>query len=254
MTGDLNIHTDNNSDHTATEFFNLLNYLDFKQHITQPTHNRGHTLDLIITYGLSTGVSSVVDLAVSDHYCVFFNISSFIQQEVPVRTVRMRYLTPEVAANYIEILHNSTVDILPAPCDFIVDNFNSKLRSDSVAQLSTKTVSTKPTPPWIKTEIKQLKRNCRSAERKWRQTKLTIHHDIYRDKLKTYNKAVKQARTSHFSQLISDKKNNHKFLFSTIARLINTDFKTSSIVPTTIYVRNLQTTSEVKSLTLGPLF
>ena len=101
-----------------------------------------------------------------------------------------------------------------------------------MAPLSTKTVSIKPTPPWIKTQIKQLKRNCRSAERKWRQTKLTVHYDIFRDKLKTYNKAVKQARTSHFSQLISDKKNDHKFLFSKIARLINTDFKKSSIVPT----------------------
>ena len=139
-----------------------------------------------------------------------------------MRTVRTRYLTPEVAANFIEILHNSTADILPQPCDFIVDHFNNKLRPalDTVAPLSTKILSIKPTPPWIKTEIKQLKRNCRSAERKWRQTKLTVHCDIFWDKLKTYNKAVKQARTSHFSQLISDKKNNHKFLFSTIARLI----------------------------------
>ena len=151
-----------------------------------------------------------------------------------MRTVRTRYLTPEVAANFIEILHNSTADILPQPCDFIVDHFNNKLRPalDTVAPLSTKILSIKPTPPWIKTEIKQLKRNCRSAERKWRQTKLTVHCDIFWDKLKTYNKAVKQARTSHFSQLISDKKNDHKFLFSTIARLINTDFNKSSIVPT----------------------
>ena len=62
--------------------------------------------------------------------------------------------------------------------------------------------------------------------------KVNSYYDIFQDKLKTYKKAVKQARTSHFSQLISDKKNNHKFLFSTIARLINTDFKKSSIVPT----------------------
>ena len=72
-----------------------------------------------------------------------------------MRTMRKRYLTPEVAANFIEILHNSTADIIPAPCDFIVDNFNSNLRSalDSVAPVYTKTVSIKSTPPWIKTEI-----------------------------------------------------------------------------------------------------
>ncbi len=125
ITGDFNLHVDDTSDAISREFLNLLNCLDFKQHITQPTHNRGHTLDLVISHGLSIGVSSVVDLAVSDHYCVFFNITSFNQQEAPVRTVRKRYLTSEVAANFIEILQSTPAEILPAPCDFIVDHFNS---------------------------------------------------------------------------------------------------------------------------------
>ncbi len=207
--------------------------MDFK-HVTQSTHSRGHTLDLVITYGLSTGVSSVADLAVSDHYCVFFNITSFSQQEAPVRTVRKRYLTSEVAANFIETLHNTPAEILPASCDFIVDNFNSKLKSslDSVAPLLTKTIKTKPTPPWRNDEIKKLKRNCRSAERKWRKTKLTVHYGILREQLKIYNNAVKQARIFHFARLITDHKNNPKILFSTINLLINADFNKSSRVPT----------------------
>uniref|UniRef100_A0AAZ1XRI8 SGNH hydrolase-type esterase domain-containing protein n=1 Tax=Oreochromis aureus TaxID=47969 RepID=A0AAZ1XRI8_OREAU len=49
-------------------------------------------------------VSSVVDLAVSDHYCVFFNITGFIQRETSVRTVRRRYLTSEVATNFTRVL------------------------------------------------------------------------------------------------------------------------------------------------------
>ncbi len=193
ITGDFNLHVDNISDPMSREFLNLLNCLDFKQHVTQPTHNRGHTLDLVITHGLSIGVSSVVDLAVSDHYCVFFNITSFNQREAPVRTVRKRYLTSEVAANFIEILQSTPAEILPASCDFIVENFNNKLKStlDSVAPLLTKTRKTKPTPPWRNDEINKLKRNCRSAERKWRKSKLTVHYEILREQLKTYNKAVK---------------------------------------------------------------
>ena len=66
-----------------------------------------------------------------------------------MRTVRKRYLTPEVAANFIQLLQSIPAEILPAPCDFIVDDFNNKLKStlDSVAPLLTKTVKTKPTPP-----------------------------------------------------------------------------------------------------------
>lgn len=128
VTGDFNIHVDNTSDPLAREFLNLLNCMDFTQHVTQPTHNRGHALDLVITYGLSTSVSSVVDLAVSDHFCVFFNFASFNHQEAPVRMVRKRYITSEAEANFTEILQ-STPEILPTSCDFMVDHFNSSLKS-----------------------------------------------------------------------------------------------------------------------------
>ena len=37
----------------------------------------------------------------------------------------MRYLTSEVAANFIQILQSTPAEVLPAACDFIVDNFNS---------------------------------------------------------------------------------------------------------------------------------
>lgn len=97
ITGDFNLHIDNSSDPMSREFLNLLHCLDFNQHVTQPTHSRGRTLDLVITCGLSIGAPSVVDLAVSDHFCVFFTITSFNLQEAPVRTVRKRYLTSEVA-------------------------------------------------------------------------------------------------------------------------------------------------------------
>ena len=69
--------------------------------------------------------------------CVFFTVTSFNQQEAPVRTVRKHYLTSEVAANFIQILQSTPAEILPAPCDFIVDSFNHKIKSalDSVAPL-----------------------------------------------------------------------------------------------------------------------
>ncbi|KAL7406155.1 hypothetical protein ABVT39_014107 [Epinephelus coioides] len=229
ITGDFNLHIDNTSDPVSREFLNLSNCLDFKQHITQPTHSRGHTLDLVINYGLSVGcVLCCGSGCVRPLLCVF-NITSFNQQEAPVRTVRKRYLTSEVAANFIQILQSTPAEILPVPCDFIVDNFNNKLKStlDSVAPLFIKTIRTKPTPPWRNHEIKQLKRYCRSAERRWRKSNLTVHYEILRQHLKTYNNAVKQARISHFKKLISDNKNNPKFLFSTIDILTNSKFNRS---------------------------
>uniref|UniRef100_A0A3Q3RT53 Endonuclease/exonuclease/phosphatase domain-containing protein n=1 Tax=Mastacembelus armatus TaxID=205130 RepID=A0A3Q3RT53_9TELE len=42
------------------------------KHVTDPTHIKGHTLDLIISKGLNISEVEVTDVALSDHYCVFF--------------------------------------------------------------------------------------------------------------------------------------------------------------------------------------
>ena len=149
-----------------------------------------------------------------------------MKQDIPQQTVRKRYLTSEVAANFIHLLHDMPADFLPSSCDFMVDSFNSKLRStlDSIAPPKLKKIVSYPTPPWINEEIKKLKRNCRIAERRWRKNKLTINHNIYHEQLVICNKAIKQSRQAHFSKLISDNRNNPKILFSTIDRLINPVF------------------------------
>ena len=122
-------------------------------------------------------MSSVVDVGLSDHYCVFFKVKDFIQQDIPERTVRKRYLTSEVAANFSEILKDAPKAVLPSSCDFIVDHFNWKLRStlDSVAPINIKRIKSNTKPPWRTNNVLRLKRECRIAERRWRKNKLTVH-------------------------------------------------------------------------------
>ena len=162
IVGDFNIHADNQSDSFTLDFLNMLSCMNFNQHITLPTHNRGHTLDLVITQGLSVSVSSVVDVGISDHHCVYFMIDCFMKQDIPQQTVRKRYLN-----SFIHLLHDIPADFLPSSCDVMVDSFNSKLRStlDSIAPPKLKKIVSYPTPPWINEEIKKLKRNCGIAER-----------------------------------------------------------------------------------------
>lgn len=221
LAGDFNLHIDNLLDPLSTDFLNILNVMDFTQNIMHLTHNRGHTLDLVITYGLSTSVSSVVDLAVSDHYCVFFEITSFIQLETSVRTVRKRHLTPEVAAGFPEIFKKFPPIPLPAPCDFIVNDFNSRLQSalDLLAPLKIIKINSKRNVPWRNEDIKKLKRSCRAAERQWRKNK--TNHQIYIENLKLYNTALRNSRNAYFSRIISENKNNPKILFSTIDNILN---------------------------------
>ncbi len=53
IAGDFNIHIDNAEIKTTKEIITVLNTFDLIQHVRGPTHNRGHTLDLLISRGLN---------------------------------------------------------------------------------------------------------------------------------------------------------------------------------------------------------
>lgn len=49
ITGDFNFHVDDSGNLEAMRFLDLLNSANLVQHVLEPSHRRGHTLDLIIT-------------------------------------------------------------------------------------------------------------------------------------------------------------------------------------------------------------
>ena len=49
ITGDFNLHVDNPDDTYGSQFKNLLSSYGLVNHVTFPTHQAGHTLDLVIT-------------------------------------------------------------------------------------------------------------------------------------------------------------------------------------------------------------
>ncbi len=74
IAGDFNIHIDNAEIKTTKEIITVLNTFDLIQHVHGPTHNRGHTLDLLISRGLNISSIVIKDVALSDHFCIFFDI------------------------------------------------------------------------------------------------------------------------------------------------------------------------------------
>ena len=64
--GNINIHINDNEDQDAQTLLNTLEAFNLKQHVNIPTHNLGHTLDLIITAATYQG-SLIVGPYISDH-------------------------------------------------------------------------------------------------------------------------------------------------------------------------------------------
>jgi hypothetical protein len=88
MSGDFNIHVDDTADANAQRFLHLLDAFGLHQHVTDPTHAHGHTLDLVITRPSLAFSSITVDAPViSDHALVTYNL---IQVKPPLLPDRSR--------------------------------------------------------------------------------------------------------------------------------------------------------------------
>lgn len=161
--GDFNLHV--NDDSKAAGFLNVLSSMDFIQHVNGPINNRGHTLALIITHDIRIDVFSVTDLAISDHFCIFFSALVSSYSFVTEWVVRKCYLTSEVPETFINHINNILPLIFPSSCnDF--NNFNNKLKTtiDAVALAKLKKIKSKQKPPWRIGDIINLNKNCRKAD------------------------------------------------------------------------------------------
>ncbi len=188
-----------------------------------PTHNRGHTLDLLISRGLNISSIVIKDVALSDHFCIFFDILISVTTESRSVSVRKRCINENTCVLFMEAI-SSTPSISADSVDLLLDSFNSKVKNviDDIAPIKVSKKTGRQKSFWRKsTAVQSMKRQCRKAERMWRKTKLEIHYSIYKDSLHAFNVELVTARQT-FSNLINSHLNNTRTLFATVERLTNT--------------------------------
>ena len=76
ITGDFNFHVDDQNNSQAAKFLDIIHSFNLKQHVCEPTHKDGHTLDLIITRYEDNIIDSLYinDPGISDHFSVNVNV------------------------------------------------------------------------------------------------------------------------------------------------------------------------------------
>ncbi len=110
ISGDFNIHTCLSSRPLVKEFNHLLESFGLSQCVVGPTHERGYTLDLLLTLGFSVGSVQTADTLFSDHKTVLFNptFSYNGQANDGSVAVESRVLSSSTASNF-----SGAFDILP---------------------------------------------------------------------------------------------------------------------------------------------
>ncbi len=223
--GQLVLLGDFTSDNVAFQFNSLIDSLNLTQHVSEGTHNSGHTLDLVITRSSETTISDIhVDAPVlSDHSAVKFKLSSektSCQKKSicyrKLRDVDTDLFKSEIAAS----------PLLSSPCHDInqaVSQYNTILQEllDKHAPVIRRTVTVRPSAAWYNDAIKDAKRVRRQLERRWRRTKLTVYKEKYKEQCKIVIKLIEESRQKYYNAEVKSKAGDQKALFKVLDNLLH---------------------------------
>ena len=143
---------------------------------------------MLISKGVVISNVDVVDVALSDHFCVFFDLSVTPKPAVGSAVVQGRLINYRTGTQFMEMIRFENT-----PCSNVDDPLNSYTSSlinvlDTIALVKVRIFKSRQRAPWRKEEsVRTQKKECRRAERKWRRSKLQVHYEIYKEKLCVFN-------------------------------------------------------------------
>ena len=240
IVGDFNIHVDTVNS-LSDSFTNILDANGLKQHVDQPTHRKGHTLDLVITRDTSgllrsppvisiSGVGDLTGASSCDHYAVwcYLNIA---RPKTISKTVTYRSLRKIPIHDYrADILR--VVECNSETAGALVEQYNGKLQAltDIYAPPQNKTITLRPHAPWYTEALRREKRERRKCERTATRTLLTVDREIVEERYARRTVQIEQAKAAYYTSQIDKNKGDSKTLFKLTNSLMGKNGET--ILPT----------------------
>jgi len=163
ITGDFNIRVDVVDDFVSLKLLDFLEYLGLRQHVSQPTHPHGHTLDLIITryYDHIVHDPPQADRFISDHaslLCKLLHVEPGVTTNVvtyrELQSGDMDSLKNDLAASELcQKQPEELSNLAPEGVDALLCSYNATLSRmiDRHAPLKKKTLRARPR--WLGTTL-----------------------------------------------------------------------------------------------------
>ena len=205
LVGDMNINFDNPLQSLTKQTLTTLSLYNLVQVINKTTHRCGHIIDCVIVRPDDDihKKSTVADSLESDHYCTksYFNVS-VSKPSTLYRTVRniANIDRPSFIAELSSVSEFLSVEKANQFCDFL------RIVLVKHAPYSLRKVIAHNSSPWfesIRDELFIARRERRKAEKKWRNTKLTIFTDLYRQAKHKVSKLVHTAMCKFYTEGIA---------------------------------------------------
>ena len=225
IAGDINIHCDKVDDNHTKQLNNLLEAFNLTQMITEPTHKKGHTLDVLIARLEDTAIGEVEvsDIELSDHYLLGFSV------ECAATRCHYKEITfrKKVESEEFQQRLSAALEGLNIGNNFgeAITEYNSSL-SELVLELAptvTKKVKLVDEARWFDTEYKNLRRERRKAERKAKKSKNQDDREAFKVLRKNTTAMAKVKKQEHYIAEIRNAENKPKMLYKVVKTLMHTE-------------------------------
>ena len=227
LTGDFNIHLDVPTDSFAIKFNETL-YAAFglKQHISGATHDKGHTLDLIISRSnddIAIENPHVGDF-ISDHRAIHCALNltkpkriSNSKQYRKIGNINIEHFKTDIANS---ILVNNFLDY---DLDKLVKLYDDELTAilDKHAPIIHRSVTNPKREPWYDNSIHSARKDLRTHERKWTKSKKELDKANFLFKKKQFENKLDQAKSDYYTNLVDENKHDQGLLFKTVNRVMH---------------------------------
>ena len=235
ITGDFNIHVDDDADRYAVKFLDLIRSFGLSQVVVGPTHNRGHTLDLVITRNNFPIETPTVDPPLlSDHSLVLFKLpllrppleyrdvstrkwKGFDQQSFKTDLLASRLCQPP------EVYSDMTTDELQ-------DIYDAELQSllDRHAPTRITKCRYQPLTPWFDTECRTSRRKSRMFERRYR-TRLPADQLAWTTQVRAMHETYRQRQNLYWRSKVKESSGSPKKLWKVLNSILCKKKETSTI-------------------------
>ncbi len=223
LAGDFNVHWDKKDDAERNQLEKLLDSHNLVQHVREPTHQDGHTLDLVITRASDNLVNSCdVGEFISDHNALHV-ILNCCREHPARRSITYRsWKSIDIAALMQDIRSSLLSQPPPTNFDEALDLYNTILEKllDKHAPVKQRVIVDHPSQPWINEAILSAKRERRKAERRWRKSGLEVHKLAYKDLCSNVKGLVANAKAKFYVQKIEDCEGDMKKLYKIVDGLL----------------------------------
>lgn len=232
LVGDLNFHLDVPGNADAQRFLQVLESCGLKQHVLAPTHQKGHTLDVLITKYASTVIT---DITISDpglcdsegnpsgdHMAVTFN-TTLTKPSLSRKSVSYRKLRKiDINAFRSDIKSSPKLNNIDGTAEHLLECYTGGITElvDRHAPLCHKTITLRPNAPWYDDKLRDAKQKRRRLERKWQKHRIEVHHQIYREQCRAVSKLLVETRRRYYQNKIAESGSDQKAIYTVVRHLL----------------------------------